>query len=107
VNRRKFWTVITGGLMGTRLGWVRFPPETILEIDQHGVVTDLSLIDLGPLIESFKKFTLETEFTTKAFNQIRKDITASPVFLECEDVDDDPRHCIYCGQYPCDCWRDV
>lgn len=111
MNRRGFISSLTA-LVVMPIKWVRgvsFPPEKILEIDQHGVVHDLSRIDLEPLIKSFEKFTLETHITTKAFDQIRKDICASPVLmdLECEDVDDDPRRCPYCGLYPCDCWRDV
>ncbi len=88
MDRRKFWTVITGGLMGTRLGWVRFPPEKILEIDEEGIVHDLSVIDFEPLIESFRKLEFESLRTTLAFDQIRKDICASPVFLDLEEEDD-------------------
>lgn len=90
MNRRKFWSVITGGLVGARLGWydVRFPPEKILEIDSQGVVHDLSVIDFEPLIESFKKLDLECVKTGMGFHQIRKDICASPVFLDLEEDDD-------------------
>lgn len=84
MNRRQFWTYMTGGLMGTRLGWFKD-----VHMDVVGVTSDIDLsrIDLKPLIESFKKFTLETEFTTKAFNQIRKDICASPVLMDLEEDD--------------------
>lgn len=77
--------------MGSRLGWFKDPSRWWASVDMAGPTAtriDLSLIDLEPLIESFKKFTLETEFTTKAFNQIRKDITSSPVFLDLEEDDD-------------------
>ncbi len=97
MNRRTFWSVITGGLIGTRLDWFKDPSRWWASVDMAGPTADvvgltsdidLSVIDLEPLIKSFKKFTLETEFTTRSFDQIRKDITASPVFLDLEEDDD-------------------
>jgi len=85
MNRRKFWTVIAGGLLGTRLGWYQD-----IQVDVVGVTSDidLSLIDLGPLIESFKKLALAGGPTTKAFGQFRKDVMSSPVFLDLEEEDE-------------------
>ena len=91
MNRRKFWTVITGGLMGTRLGWydLRFPPEKILEIDQHGIVHDLSRIDFEPLIKSFKELEWSFLKTGEGLELIRKEVLSSPVFLDLVEEDDE------------------
>lgn len=56
MNRRDFWSVITGGLLGARLGW--FKPETHL--------IDATALD----VESFRKFILDDE----RWMGIRKDI---------------------------------
>jgi len=119
INRRGFFSTTIGALiLGPVTGIVStetvlryhiptrtirkvpvFPPEKILEIDFDGMVR--------PAAGAIKEFTRQLGITGQAFDKFRRDIMSSPVFTECEDVDEDPRHCIYCGQYPCDCWRDV
>ncbi len=102
MNRRKFWSVITGGLLGARLGWYKVREFTNIRplwlsidtaeprADVVGLTSDidLSVIDFEPLIESFKKLDLECVKTGMGFQQIRKDICASPVFLDLEEDDD-------------------
>lgn len=71
--------------MGTRLGWFKD-----IQVDVVGVTSDidLSLIDLEPLIESFRKLKLQTLMTSNSFALIRKDICASPVFMDLVEEDD-------------------
>ena len=97
MNRRTFWSVITGGLVGVRLDWFKDPSRWWASVDMAGPTADvigvtsdidLSVIDFEPLIESFKKLDLECVKTGMGFQQIRKDICASPVFLDLEEDDD-------------------
>jgi len=46
------------------------------------------VIDFEPLIESFRKLEFQTLKTGRSFDLIRKDICASPVFLDLEEDDD-------------------
>lgn len=109
MNRRGFFSFTIGAVIAGP--FMRSQPVVIQRnwtLTGEEVFTPLQGV-LEMTTKTMKEFARQCDLTTKAFNQIRKDIFASPVFrdLECEDVDDDPRHCIYCGQYPCDCWRDV
>ena len=95
MNRRDFWTTITGGLLGTRLGWFKSPSNWWMGVDlaEESEVAmfsdiDLSKIDLKPLIESFRKLEFQTLMTSNSFAIIRKDICASPVFLDLAEEDD-------------------
>ena len=57
---------------------------------------------------SVAKRMIEQELNEEEGNEeIQKDLDAE-IRQEVEDEEEvDPRSCQYCGQYPCDCWRDV
>ncbi len=98
MNRRDFWSVITGGLVGARLGWFKDPSRWWTAVDMAGptvVKIPINAIDaesfrkmVGPLIERFRHLTLEMNHTTDAVTSLRKDIMSSPVFLDLEEDDD-------------------
>lgn len=108
MNRRGFFSFTIGAVIAGP--FMRSKPVVI---QRHWTLTGEEVFTLQPGLEmatkALKEFARQCDLTSEAFRTIRKDIFASPVFTELfeEDEDDDPRHCIYCGQYPCDCWRDV
>lgn len=89
MNRRTFWTVITGGLLGSRLGWFKDPSRWWASVDMARPTIDVSVLDFAPLIKSFKELELQGLRTGRTFDQMRKDICASPVFLNLVEEDDD------------------
>ena len=108
MNRRGFFSFTIGAVIAGP--FMRSQPVVIQRnwtLTGEEVLTPLQM-GMEMAAEALKEFARQCDITSEAFRTIRKDICASPVFMDLgEDVDDDPRHCPYCGQYPCDCWRDV
>jgi len=106
MNRRGFFSFTIGAVIAGP-----FMRSQSVVIQRHWTLTGEEVFTLQPGLEmatkALKEFAHQCDLTAEAFRTIRKDICASPVFMDSEDEDDDPRRCLYCGLYPCDCWRDV
>jgi len=106
MNRRGFFSFTIGAVI--QGSFVRSQPVVIQRYwTSPGNEMSNFQSGLEMTTNALKEFAHQCDLTSEAFSQIRKDICASPVFLDLEDEDDDPRRCPYCGLYPCDCWRDV
>ena len=84
MNRREFWSVITGGLLGARLGWFKDPSRWWIAVDMAGpTVVKIPVTALD--VESFRKMILDDD----RWRTIRKDIWSGRMHFIPDDPDND------------------